>query len=433
MGDAFIIVILMRFGAGPALVTYWIDSAVAAVADLVRRYGFQIKGKIRLHRLAFNLACCALSIWPMYAIYTIMGRLPLPYPANALIALFSIAAIWFTINTGTLSLALSLSTNQKFLTVWREGISLYLLNFMGSAAAAGLISIFYQRAGSFIFVLSVPIAGILYQLYHFYIQKYVQAQNHISELNKLYLQTVEALASAVDAKDRYTHGHIRRVQTYAAKLATLLGVRDDTELLAIQAGALLHDIGKIAIPEYHLNKATVLTETEYEKMKIHPVVGANMLSSIEFPYPLIPMVKSHHERWDGNGYPDGLVGEQIPLNARILALVDCYDALTTNRPYRSPMERNQVIQFFQREAGRSYDPNIVRVFIDNLEEIEAAGNAVVIGDMDIWGIRETAEPKANVRPLEKVQPILTYGKALNAAPEIQRELYSVFEFARADF
>src|SRR5205085_6483175 len=121
------------------------------------------------------------------------------------------------------------------------------------------------------------------------------------------------------------------------------------------------------------NKPTVLTDTEYDKMKIHPVVGANMLSTIEFPYPVIPIVKSHHERWDGKGYPEGLKAEDIPLNARILALVDCYDALTTNRPYRSPMERHEVVDFFNREAGRSYDPNIVRVFIENLEEMELAG------------------------------------------------------------
>src|SRR6185369_8524694 len=214
----------------------------------------------------------------------------------------------------------------------------------------------------------------------------------------------------------------------------LLGVNDENELLAIQAGALLHDIGKIAIPEYILNKPTVLTETEYEKMKIHPVVGANMLSSIEFPYPLIPMVKWHHERWDGNGYPDGLKGEDIPLNARILALVDCYDALTTNRPYRSPMERDEVIQFFNREAGRSYDPNIVSVFIRHLEEMEAAGKAVTVTSTDLWGLSDgSTNTQANVRPLEKVQPTVTYGKALNATVDVQRELYSVFEFARGDF
>src|SRR6185503_13037834 len=188
-------------------------------------------------------------------------------------------------------------------------------------------------------------------------------------------------------------------QAYAAKLASLLGTTDDRELLAIQAGALLHDIGKIAIPEYILNKPTVLTETEYEKMKIHPVVGANMLSTIEFPYPLIPMVKSHHERWDGQGYPEGLRGEEIPLNARILALVDCYDALTTNRPYRSPMVKDQLIQFFQRESGRSYDPNLVQVLIENLEEIEAAGSAVPVSKADIWGLKDSSTSTSTIRAL----------------------------------
>jgi diguanylate cyclase (GGDEF)-like protein len=166
-------------------------------------------------------------------------------------------------------------------------------------------------------------------------------------------------------------------------------------------------------------------------MKIHPVVGANMLSTIEFPFPLVPIVKSHHERWDGNGYPDRLKGEEIPLNARILALVDCYDALTTNRPYRSPMARGEVIEFFRRESGRAYDPAVVQAFIDNLAKIEAAGKAVVVETTDVWGLKESTT--ANARKLEKVQPTLAYGKALNAAPEIQRELFSVFEFARADF
>jgi diguanylate cyclase (GGDEF)-like protein/putative nucleotidyltransferase with HDIG domain len=434
MGDVFIVVVLVKFGAGPALLTYWIDIAIAHSADLFRRHGFNLRGKILLHRWLFNFACCALSTWAMHEVYRNVVRLPFPYAVSSIVALFSAAIAWFFVNTGTLSLALSFALHRSFWAVWREGLVLYLLNFMGSAAAAGLISLFYDQVGSLIFALCIPIAVILYELYHFYIQKYDQAQSHISELNKLYIQTIDALASAVDAKDRYTHGHIRRVQAYAAELATRIGIKDEKQLFAIRAGALLHDIGKIAIPEYILNKPTALTETEYAKMQIHPVVGANMLNTIEFPYPLIPMVKSHHERWDGNGYPDGLKGEDIPLNARILSLVDCYDALTTNRPYRSPMEREQVVQFFKREAGRGYDPQIVQVFIDNLEHIETAGKQVSLGNSDVWGIRETAETPsaAGLRPLERVQPITTYGKALNAQPDIQRELYSVFEFVRAD-
>src|SRR5262249_54105611 len=163
------------------------------------------------------------------ALYKGTGNLPLTYPLSVLAALFSVAIGWFLVNTVTISLALSFWMNKSFWSVWREGIVLYLLNFLGSAAAAGLIYLFFERA-PLVFFLSVPIAVILYQLYRFYVQKYEQAQTHISELNKLYLQTVEALASAVDAKDRYTHGHIRRVQAYAAALASLLGIKDENEL-----------------------------------------------------------------------------------------------------------------------------------------------------------------------------------------------------------
>ena len=435
MVDVFIIFILMQFGAGAALITYWLDNIVAQTVELLRRRRQGAKSRFHLDRLVFNLACCSLSVWTMQALVEVIGNISIPNPFNVFAVLFGVALGWFFVNTVTLSLALSFWMNRSFWSVWQEGIVLYLLNFIGSAAAAGLLSLFYETAGSLVLILSLPIALILYKLYSFSIEKYQQAQDHIKELNKLYLQTVEALASAVDAKDRYTHGHIRRVQAYAAEVASLLGIEDEKELLAIRAGALLHDIGKIAIPEYILNKPTVLTETEYEKMKIHPVVGANMLSSIEFPYPLLPMVKWHHERWDGNGYPDGLKGDEIPLNARILALVDCYDALTTNRPYRSPMERDQIVQFFKRESGRSYDPKVVQTLIDHLEEIETAGRAVALEKTDIWGLSEVSNGSSNpaLRPLEKVQPTITYSKALNAGPEIQRELYSVFEFVGADF
>jgi len=429
MGDVFTILILTQFGPGPALISYWISILAAHTAHALRtRWVFS-----QLYRWGFNLACCALSTWTMHTIYQAINRVSMPYPANLIVGVFAIALGWFFINTVTLSLAVALSTQKDFLTVWRDGLSLYLLNFMGSAAVAGLISLFYQRAGFLIFLLCLPIAIVLYQLYSSSIQKYDQAQKHIGELNKLYLQTVDSLASAVDAKDRYTHGHIRRVQAYAIELAQLMGMSDENELRGLQAGALLHDIGKIAIPEYILNKPTVLTETEFEKMKIHPVVGASMLKSIEFPYPVIPIVRYHHERWDGMGYPEGLSADAIPFGARILSLVDCYDALTTNRPYRAPMARADVVTLFKRESGKAYDPIIVETFINNIERIEAAGKNVKADDSDVWGIKEPFKnPHANVRSLEKVQPTVTYGKALNGSVEVQRELYSVFEFTRAE-
>lgn len=435
MGDVFTILALIYFGPGPALITYWMDILIAHITDTYRKHGLQIRGKLLLHRWIFNLACCALSVWVMDSLFVGVARLSIPAPLDFIAKLSAIAIGWFFVNTVTLSLAVAFWKNETFWTVWQEGLLLYLLNFLGSAAAAGLISSFYEQVEFKVFLLCLPIAVVLYQLYLFYIQRYEQAQSHIKDLSQLYLQTVDALASAVDAKDRYTHGHIRRVQAYATQLARSMGIQDENELLAIQAGALLHDIGKIAIPEYILNKPTVLTETEFEKMKIHPVVGANMLGTIDFPYPVVPIVRSHHERWDGNGYPDGLKGEHIPLTARILSLVDSYDALTTNRPYRSPMSRSNVVEFFKREAGRAYDPTIVQQFLNNLDQIEAAGKMIEVASTDVWGIKEILpqQPASSPRQLERVQPTLTYGKALNAGPRVQRELYSVFEFARAGF
>jgi putative nucleotidyltransferase with HDIG domain len=432
MGDVFTILALTQFGPGPALITYWLDIIAGHFADVTRQLGIKGIAKIMFYRFAFNVSCCAISVWFMWKAYTLAMTSGLPSPVNEVLALAGIACTWFLSNTLTLSVAVSFWTNQRFMTIWKEGLVLYLLNFSGSAAAAGLISIFYERVSFVVLLLCIPIAVVLYQLYLFYIEKFEQAQKHIAQLNKLFLQTVEAMATAVDAKDPYTHGHIRRVQVYAVTLAKCMGISDRDRLMAIEAGALLHDIGKIAIPEYILNKPTALTATEFEKMKLHPIVGASMLKGVDFPYPVEPFVKSHHERWDGKGYPEGLSGESIPIGARILSLVDCYDALTTTRPYRTPMPKQQLIEFFQREAGRSYDPQVVEALLTNLGALEEAVAQAKVHSTDFWGVDSSKTLKPSSRPLEHVQPTVTYNRALSGSAESQHELYSAFEFARAE-
>jgi diguanylate cyclase (GGDEF)-like protein/putative nucleotidyltransferase with HDIG domain len=432
MGDIFVILSLLYFGAGPTLIMYWVDITVAHFSDGFRKYGFEIREKFSLHRFVFNLSCCPLCVLGMdlsrRAVITISSE-----NASLILSLAAIALSWFLVNTITLSLAISFGMNKSFWQVWQEGRSLYVLNFLGSAAAAGLIKLSYDGLASPVLFLSVPIAIILFQLYRYHIAKYEQAQEHIGELNKLFLQTVETLAAAVDAKDRYTHGHIRRVQAFANELAVRMGITDESELLALRAGSLLHDIGKIAIPEYILNKPSALTDSEYSKMKLHPVVGANMLKNIDFPYPVMPMVRFHHERWDGNGYPDGLRMEDIPIGARILALVDCYDALTTDRPYRAPMQRDELVTFFKNESGKAYDPRIVDALLSNMDRLEEVGKSATAGAPDIWGIPEIkTEETAVLRPLQKVQPIVTYGNALSGEVALQSHIFSAFEFARAN-
>ena len=183
------------------------------------------------------------------------------------------------------------------------------------------------------------------------------------DLDRLYSSTVEMLAMAIDARDEVTHSHVRRVQSYALGLARSLGVRDAGTLRAIEAAALVHDMGKLAIPEDILNKPGKLTHFEFEIMKLHVDVGADILSLVDFPFPLVPIVQCHHENWDGRGYPRGVAGRRIPLGARILSVVDCFDALTSDRPYRARMSDADAFAILRGRRGTMYDPDVVDTFI----------------------------------------------------------------------
>src|SRR5216117_1588163 len=174
----------------------------------------------------------------------------------------------------------------------------------------------------------------------------------------LHLATVEALATAIDAKDQTTHCHVRRVQIYAEGVGKLLHLTDG-EIAALNAGALLHDVGKLAVPDHILNKPGTLTAAEFEKTKIHTIVGAEILDRVNFPYPVLPIVRHHHERWDGKGYPDGLKEEQIPITARIISEIDCFDSVREDRPFRPGMSRADAIELLRGDAGTQFDPRIV--------------------------------------------------------------------------
>src|SRR5882724_4025523 len=188
-------------------------------------------------------------------------------------------------------------------------------------------------------------------------------------LSRLHLATAEALATAIDAKDQTTHCHVRRVQIYAAGMGEVFGL-SEAEIAALKAGALLHDIGKLAVPPHILNKPGRLTPVEFEKMKIHTVVGAQLLGRVDFPYPVIPIVRHHHEQWDGHGYPDGLAGEQIPLTARIFSVVDSYDSVREDRPFRRSMTSEEAVALLRRGAGTHFDPEVVEAFIKHLPRFE---------------------------------------------------------------
>jgi putative nucleotidyltransferase with HDIG domain len=198
------------------------------------------------------------------------------------------------------------------------------------------------------------------------------ANRHVDQLNDLYLSTIETLAMAIDAKDQVTHGHIRRVQQHSVSLARHMGVHDELLIKAIEAASLLHDMGKLAVPENILNKPGRLTRQEFEIMKTHSSVGADILAAVAFPYPVVPIVRHHHENWDGSGYPDRLGGTDIPIGARILAVADCFDALTSDRPYRLRMSEAEAFSILQARRGSMYDPLVVDAFIEMQTQPQAA-------------------------------------------------------------
>jgi len=251
--------------------------------------------------------------------------------------------------------------------------------------------------------------------------------NEIEALSQLHLATAEALATAIDAKDQTTHCHVRRVQIYAAGMGEVFGL-DADEIAALKAGALLHDVGKLAVPPHILNKPGPLTHAEFEKMKIHTVVGAQILGRVDFPYPVIPIVRHHHEQWDGRGYPDRLRGEQIPITARIISVVDCFDSIREDRPFRRGMTLDEATALLRRGAGIHFDPVVVEQFIKNLPRFDAE---IAKRGLEHQPITHSTEPPIQLSEVDITQTrergsYIAYDQIKKA----HREVYALYEIAR---
>ena len=268
-------------------------------------------------------------------------------------------------------------SSGKRVTVSHESLIWTLITQVANVTSAALFYSTIRGNGiPFLFVgaLIIMLVHLLYRFNEKRVSEVTRAQaeklKYIEEIADLHMNTIESLAIAIDAKDQTTHGHVRRTQIYATEMGKLLKV-SELERRALVAGALLHDIGKLAVPEYILNKPGKLTEAEFAKMKIHPTVGGDILKRVNFPYPVEDIVRFHHEKWDGSGYPKGLRSEQIPLVARIISVVDFYDATRCDRPYRKGMKREDSLALLQKMSGTSFDPKVVQLFVQHVAEFDA--------------------------------------------------------------
>ena len=373
VSEAFVFASILLFGTPAGTATVVIECMVVV---------FWMKAETRLaHRTLFNMAAPSVSVWTAgTGFYLLSGIQPYSRVFTPLPQLFFpllvFTALYFLLNSWLVAIAVGLENQRSPIQIWWKNFAWLSVNYFSGASLAALIVTYTQQLDFSALAVIIPLLVVSYLTFRTAMGRAEDSYNHLAELNRLYLSTIETLAMAIDAKDQITHGHIRRVQSYAVGLAKNLGVSDEKLLKAIEAAALLHDMGKLAVPEHILNKPGKLTPAEFEKMKLHASVGADILSAIDFPYPVVPIVRHHHENWNGTGYPDGIKGTDIPIGARILSVVDCFDALTSDRPYRPRLNDDEALAILLERRGSMYDPLVVDTFVRVYAEIAPESSAL---------------------------------------------------------
>jgi putative nucleotidyltransferase with HDIG domain len=423
ISDSFTMAAALLFGPAAGTVTVAIDSLVISMR-LARR---PIPGR----RVLFNGTAPALAMWvAAHAFFLLAGPGPMAettVSVGRLIgAVLVFAGLFFILNTGLIAVAIALEQRVRALSIWRAHFVGLWLTYFGGAAVASLLVVLVQehRPDVLVLVLLAPIPFIIYATFRNAVGRMEDRVGHLDQVNGMYLCTIETLAQAIDAKDQVTHGHIRRVQQNAVRLAHELGIDDESQLRALEAASLLHDIGKLAVPDHILNKPSTLTPTEFENMKRHANIGADILASIGFPYPVVPIVRHHHESWNGTGYPAGLAAEEIPIGARILSVVDCFDALTSDRPYRTRLGRDEAIRVLQDRSGTMYDARVVAKFVKMLDALPSAVElpstlpAHVLSDITATAQRDAHRASTHAVDPEAFAALFELGVQAATAPNI---------------
>jgi diguanylate cyclase (GGDEF)-like protein/putative nucleotidyltransferase with HDIG domain len=330
---------------------------------------WQAKERPRLVHLMFNTSTIAVSTSLSYSAYHLW-----PDRFSMVFALASACCAYFLANTLSVSGIVAATEDKSVAVIWKSAYFWSFPYYLLGASLAACISYLSKFLNWEISLAVLPLVFFIYRSYGLYLKQLEEQKRHAETTASLHLRTIEALALAIEAKDQTTGEHLKRVQVYAREIAKDLGLSED-ERQALQAASILHDVGKLAVPDYIISKPGRLTPEEFDKMKIHPIVGAEILERIDFPYPVVPIVRAHHEKWDGSGYPFGLEGEQIPIGARILSAVDCFDALASDRQYRKALPLDQAMAMVVHESAKSFDPRVVDVLRRRylqLEKIAAA-------------------------------------------------------------
>lgn len=388
----------------------------------------------RSAQILFNVTGLAVSIAVTDAVYRSAWLRAMDLDTTVVLAL--VGFVFFLMNTTPVAIVLTLTEGVGLWRAWRERYLWAMPYYLAGAVLAQAATYGTRMLGWQTALVSVPVFYLIYRSYRLYIARLEAEKKHAEEMSSLHLRTIEALALAIEAKDHTTGDHLQRVKVYAYEIGKELGLPPE-ELEALRAAALLHDIGKLAVPEHIISKPGRLTPEEFEKMKIHPIVGAEILERVQFPYPVVPIVRAHHEKWDGSGYPNGLAGEAIPIGARILSAVDCLDALASDRQYRRALPLDQAMRIVSDQSGKSFDPRVVEVLERRYVELEQLANArqselhVAKLSTDVKVVRGNA-PAAGFETAKTA--LVTSGRApadfLSSIAAARQEVQDLFELAQ---
>src|ERR1700722_3637813 len=340
------------------------EAVLVGALSMALQWTWRTTSRPTLLKTAFNISVLVIAVVLSAREFDYSHR---QFPETVSLGLLALA--YFCANTFPIATIIGLTEGKRIFSVWcnyRWTLAYYAVG----ASMAWVIGTLPRGIQWEFPIFCLPLVYLVHRSNRTHLTQMEQERSHMQALNGLHLRTIEALALAIDAKDHTTHDHLQRVQLYAVEIGKDLGL-SELELEALTAAAVLHDIGKLAVPESIISKPGKLTRSEFEKMKIHPVVGAEILERVEFPYPVVPIVRSHHEKWDGSGYPYGLRGEEIPIGARILSVVDCLDALASDRQYRRALPLDEAMAKVAAEAGTAFDPKVVRALQSRYRELEA--------------------------------------------------------------
>jgi diguanylate cyclase (GGDEF)-like protein/putative nucleotidyltransferase with HDIG domain len=424
-----------------------LQAVALAACSVVAQCRFRVLKPFTLVQILFNVANVTTATVLAWHSYAYLTRLHLETAPALAIA----ATIYFLTNSIPVTLIIASDQGISPLAQWRRDFLWYVPFYLVGAALAAVASFIDASFGWWTSLLLVPLIYTIYRAYSAQMATVRAREQHALDTEALHLRTIEGLAMAIEAKDRNTHRHLLRVRVYVSEIGKILGL-DQPQMQALLTAAFLHDIGKLAVPEHIINKPGRLTHEEFEKMKIHPVVGADILERVRFPYPVVPIVRSHHESWDGSGYPDGLKGEAIPIGARILTVVDCFDALASERPYRKPLPIEEAMAIVKSRSGIQFDPKIVDLLEEHYPQLEekasrrigeieplktdllihrgAAPGAGLEPDFDQLGRVSRGQESVNQRDVAQYFPELDTNPSLDLIAAAGEEAKGIFELSQ---